>query len=52
MGDNQRAARGRIYAAERDYLNATRPHGFNLRVTPMAKAGPNMPPPFETVLER
>jgi hypothetical protein len=46
MGDNQRAARARIYAAERDYLNATRPHGFSLRVTPMSKAGLEMPPPF------
>jgi len=50
--DNDRVARARVYNAERAYLNATEMHGFALRVTPMAKAGSEMPPPFETVLQR
>jgi hypothetical protein len=50
--DDDRAARAKIYDAEREYLNATATHGFALRVTPMAKVGREMPPLFETVLER
>ena len=52
MTHDQRDARARIYDAERDYLNATRPHGFSLRVTPIARSGAEMIAPFETVLER
>ena len=52
MTHDQRDARARIYDAERDYLNATRPHGFSLRVTLIARSGAVMIAPFETVLER
>ena len=52
MAENDRAARAKVYDAERSYLITTSPHDFNLRVSPIAKAGRTLPPPFETVLER
>ena len=47
-----RAAMAGIYAAERQYLNTTSPHNFDLRVVPRTNASVAVPPPFETVLER
>jgi hypothetical protein len=52
MAEDDREARAKVFDAERSYLNATSPHGFNLRVSPASKAGTQLPPPFETVLER
>lgn len=52
IASDVREARAKIYDAERDYLNATRSHGFDMHVTPAAKAGRDMPEPFETVLTR
>jgi hypothetical protein len=47
-----RAAMAGIYAAERQYLNTTPPHDFELRVVSHANASVAVPPPFEAVLER
>ena len=52
LAGEDRAARSRIYAAERAYLNATPPHGFDLHVSSALKAGHELPFPFEAVLER
>lgn len=52
IAEEDRSARSRIYAAERDYLNATAPHHFSLWVSPISRAGSSMPLPFETVVER
>ncbi len=50
--EENRPARSAIYAAERDYLNATPPHSFRLWVSSAAKVGDVVLAPFEIVLER
>jgi hypothetical protein len=52
LADEDRAARSSVYAAEREYLNATPPHGFELHVSAASKAGHALPFPFEAILER
>lgn len=52
VAEEDRGARAKVYAAERDYLNATSPHSFKLRVSPTSRAGTQLPASFETILER
>jgi hypothetical protein len=52
LTEEDRPSRSRIYTAEREYLNTTAPHGFNLWASPMSRAGKTFPPPFELVLDR
>ena len=52
MANDERDARAKVYDAEREYLNGTSPHDFNLRVVPLSKAGDTLPPSFQTILER
>lgn len=45
-------AEGVISLAERDYLNASPPHGFALHVAPGSDIPPEMLPPMTILLER
>ncbi len=50
--DDHRESRGKVWEAERMYLNATPLHNFRLLTIPRADAGGSLLPPFETILER
>jgi hypothetical protein len=52
MPEEDYEAEGRISLAERDYLNASPPHGFLLHVVPGADIDPNMLPAMSILLER
>jgi hypothetical protein len=56
MNDNDREAESGIYAAERNYLNSTSLHGFDLRVIPGSRVPERIREGllegFQTVLER
>ena len=52
LPDDDREAESRIILAERDYLQATALHPFELDVVPLARVRADILPPFETVLER
>ncbi len=50
--DDDREAEGRIWEAERAYLNATLLHDFRMQIIPRGKVQENLLPPFEIILER
>ena len=52
MQEDDYEAEGLISLAERDYLNASPPHGFALHVAPGSDIAPNMLPPMTVLLER
>ena len=52
MPEDDEYAESRISAAERAYLNATTLHSFELDVAPLSNGWEEVPPPFETILER
>lgn len=52
MPEDDREAESRISRAEREYLNATTLHSFELDVVPTSEIREEILPPFETVLER
>lgn len=52
LPDDDREVEARITLAERDYLQATSLHPFELDVVPLARVREDILPPFETVLER
>jgi hypothetical protein len=52
LPDDDREAEARITLAERDYLQATSLHPFELDVVPLARVREDILPPFDTVLER
>lgn len=57
IADDDRDAEHRIFDAERDYLNTTPLHNFDLNVTPIARLPESMSVErllvgFETILER
>ena len=52
MREDDYEAEGLISLAERDYLNASPPHGFALQVVPGADIAPNMLPPMTVLLKR
>jgi hypothetical protein len=52
MFKEDRTAEHRIYAAERDFLNGTPLHNFELQVMPTTGPYSDVLPPFDTILER
>ena len=52
MQEDDYEAEGRISLAERDYLNASPPHGFAVHVAPGSDIAPDMLPPMTVLLER
>ena len=52
LPDDDREAESRIILAERDYLQATSLHSFELDIVPLARVREALFPPFEAVLER